>query len=84
MKNRPKPNKAAYASNGTHCVKKSTDITPLEKNQVPLNMDELAKLQDPKPEAVVASTEQRNVKVKVLTKEATKAEVIVPKAEDAE
>jgi len=45
-------------------------------------MDELAKLQDPKPEAVVASTEQRNVKVKVLTKEATKAEVIGPKKDE--
>lgn len=73
MKNRPKPNKAAYASNGTNFVKKSTETPPLEKNSVPMNMDELAKLQDPKPSAIASATESENIPVKILKKDSNPA-----------
>ncbi len=85
MKNRPKPNsKAAYASNGTNQVKRSTDTTPPLENSVPLNMDELAKLQEPKPEAVKAATVSKSVPVTVLKKDVNKAEIIKPDEQDAE
>ena len=60
MRNRPKPNKAAYASNGTPIVKKSTDTAELIKSL------ELAKS--------IAAAPQ--IPVRVLTTDKTKAEVI--------
>lgn len=76
MKNRPKPNRAAYASNGTPTIKKSTDTPPLE------TAAQAAPAPEPTKAELEKHVEQRNVKVKVLSaKDVTKAEVIQPKAE---
>lgn len=70
MKNRPKPNRAAYASNGTNFVKKSTDIPPLETAaQTPV---------EPTKAELEKHVEQRNLKVRVNKQDATKAEIINP------